>query len=193
MLTTTSRKLNGFSRGLNSVVLGCGCVFLVAMVVLICLQVVARYGFASPPAWTEELARYAMVWVGLLGASASYYERFDPALVKIPARAPRWLKLATATVRAAAVLLFLVPILWYCFFGPGMNLTRGFLNRNMTMMAETVPLPMIWVAIAVPTFIVLTFLHGLARTFATVTGTLEAAGDPDTAEADLTTDEKAPQ
>mgnify|MGYP005821448073 FL=1 len=61
MLTTTSRKLNGFSRGLNSVVLGCGCAFLVAMVVLICLQVVARHGFASPPAWTEERARYAMV------------------------------------------------------------------------------------------------------------------------------------
>ena len=186
MLTITSRKLNGFSRGLNSVVLGCGCAFLVAMVVLICLQVVARYGFASPPAWTEELARYAMVWVGLLGASASYYERFDPTLVRIPAGAPRWLKLATAAVRAAALLLFLLPILWYCIFGPGMNPTRGFLNRNLTMMAETVSLPMIWVAIAVPVFIVLTFLHGLARTFATLTGTAQT-------DADLTTDEKAPQ
>lgn len=184
MLNSTSRKLSCYSDGLNRLVLACGCAFLVAMVALICLQVVARYGFASPPAWTEELARYAMVWVGLLGASASYYERFDPVLVKIPARAPRWLKLATATVRASALLLFLVPILWYCFFGPGMNITRGFLNRNMSMMAETVPVPMIWVAIAVPVFIVLTFLHGLARTFNTINGTEDA---------DLTTDEKAPQ
>ncbi|MCA0943846.1 TRAP transporter small permease [Salipiger pacificus] len=179
-----SRRLNTFSRGLNRLVLACGCLFLVAMVALICLQVIARYGFASPPAWTEELARYAMVWVGLLGASASYYERFDPALVKIPARAPRWLKLATATVRALALLLFLVPILWYCFFGPGTNFTRGFLSRNMTMMAETVSMPMIWIAAAVPVFIVLTFLHGIARTFSTVTGAEDA---------DPTTHAKAPQ
>ncbi|WP_460274440.1 TRAP transporter small permease [Celeribacter sp. ULVN23_4] len=182
MLTSTSRKLSGISRRLNIIVLGCGCGFLLAMVVLICLQVVARYGFASPPAWTEELARYAMVWVGLLGASASFYERFDPALVNIPASAPRWLKLATSAVRAVALLLFLVPILWHCFFGPGMNFTRGFLNRNMTMMAETVPLPMIWVALAVPVFIAITFLHGLARTFSTLAGTEDA---------DMTTDEKA--
>jgi TRAP-type C4-dicarboxylate transport system permease small subunit len=62
-----------------------------------------------------------------------------------------------------------------------MNPTRGFLNRNLTMMAETVSLPMIWVAIAVPVFIVMTFLHGLARPFATLTGTPET-------DADLTTD-----
>ena len=34
---------------------------------LIAIQVVARYVFSEPPGWTEEGARYAMVWSGLLG------------------------------------------------------------------------------------------------------------------------------
>ena len=43
---------------------------MVLMVVLIGVQVVARYVWAAPPGWTEEGARYAMVWAGLLGATA---------------------------------------------------------------------------------------------------------------------------
>ncbi|HEY7804421.1 MAG TPA: TRAP transporter small permease subunit, partial [Orrella sp.] len=41
---------------------------LVAIAVLVAavmLQVIARYVFQSPPPWTEELARYAMIWAGL--------------------------------------------------------------------------------------------------------------------------------
>jgi TRAP-type transport system small permease protein len=40
--------------------------------VIICtvfLQVVARYVFNSPPAWSEELARYCQVWMVLLTSS----------------------------------------------------------------------------------------------------------------------------
>ena len=33
------------------------------------LQVVARYVFNSPPAWSEELARYCQVWMVLLTSS----------------------------------------------------------------------------------------------------------------------------
>jgi len=33
------------------------------------VQVVARYVFNRPPAWTEELARYSQVWIVLLASS----------------------------------------------------------------------------------------------------------------------------
>ncbi|WP_319499131.1 TRAP transporter small permease [uncultured Cohaesibacter sp.] len=168
MLVSLSKRLNGISLRINRITMAFACLFLVLMVAMICLQVIARYGFASPPAWTEEMARYAMVWVGLLGASASFHENFDPSLAKIPETFPRWLRLATALVRAIAVLVFLTPVLWYCFFGPGANFTRGFLSRNTTMVAETISMPLIFVAISVPIFIVVTLFHGLARTFSTL-------------------------
>ena len=45
-------------------------IFLFAIMVLVVfLQVVARYVFNSPPSWTEELARYCQVWIVILTSS----------------------------------------------------------------------------------------------------------------------------
>lgn len=41
---------------------------LVVLVVLMAAQVVARYVFGSPIAWTEELARFVMIWLGFMSA-----------------------------------------------------------------------------------------------------------------------------
>ncbi|MGO4839701.1 TRAP transporter small permease, partial [Rhizobiaceae sp. 2RAB30] len=56
---------------------------LVGMVCVIMLQVISRYGLRQPPAWTEELARYLMVWGGLLGATAAFRRATDPAVVQV--------------------------------------------------------------------------------------------------------------
>ena len=65
-----------------------GLVMLLVLVGAVSLQVVARYGFSAPPVWTEEAARYAMIWVGLMGAAMSFKARFDPALFT-PKTGPR--------------------------------------------------------------------------------------------------------
>jgi len=39
-----------------------------ALVIVVFFQVVARYVFNQPPAWSEELARYLQVWVILLAS-----------------------------------------------------------------------------------------------------------------------------
>jgi len=39
------------------------------LVVTVTWQVFSRYVLNDPSSWTDELARYAMVWLGLLGAS----------------------------------------------------------------------------------------------------------------------------
>ena len=56
---------------------------LALMVLLIAIQVIARYVFSEPPGWTEEGARYAMVWSGLLGATVAFKAGADPVLVKL--------------------------------------------------------------------------------------------------------------
>lgn len=43
--------------------------FFVILVAAVFLQVISRYIFNRPPAWTEELARYCQVWIILLASS----------------------------------------------------------------------------------------------------------------------------
>lgn len=165
-----AHTLTWLSDAVDRILRGVAVIFVVVMVATICLQVVARYGFASPPAWTEEAARYAMVWVGLLGASISYKVGFDPKLATIPDSFPHSLRLAAALLRGSSVVIFLGPILFYCFYGPGMNPVRSFLARNMQTTAESFDMPSIFVAASVPVFICAIFLHGLAHFASSLSG-----------------------
>lgn len=135
---------------------------LAVLVGAVMLQVVARYAFAQPPSWTEELARYAMIWAGLIGATLSFKRRFDPALFH-GATGSSWRAVAAGAIQSLVVLVFLLPILWHSFFGPGGNLARGFLTRHSRTTADALDFSTLWVAIAVPITIVVILIHLAAR------------------------------
>ncbi|MEM7504017.1 MAG: TRAP transporter small permease [Pseudomonadota bacterium] len=42
------------------------------MVASVVWQVLSRYLFVVPAAWTEELARFLLIWIGMLGAAFAY-------------------------------------------------------------------------------------------------------------------------
>ena len=42
------------------------------MVASVVWQVLSRYLFVVPAAWTEELARFLLIWIGMLGAAYAY-------------------------------------------------------------------------------------------------------------------------
>ena len=45
---------------------------LAMMVIVVTWQVVSRYALGDPSAWTEEVARMLLIWVGLLGGAYAY-------------------------------------------------------------------------------------------------------------------------
>ena len=47
-------------------------VLMTAMVFSVVWQVLSRYLFVVPAAWTEELARFLLIWIGMLGAAYAY-------------------------------------------------------------------------------------------------------------------------
>jgi TRAP-type C4-dicarboxylate transport system permease small subunit len=47
-------------------------VLMTAMVTSVVWQVLSRYLFVVPAAWTEELARFLLIWIGMLGAAYAY-------------------------------------------------------------------------------------------------------------------------
>jgi len=62
---------------------------LAVMTGLITWQVFARYALNRPPSWTEEIALYMMVWLGLLGASLGVREGIHIGVEMFVARLPR--------------------------------------------------------------------------------------------------------
>jgi|TARA_B100001971_G_C18037870_1_gene456030 TRAP-type C4-dicarboxylate transport system permease small subunit len=143
-----------------------------AMLAMISLQVVARYIFQSPPTWTEEMARFAMVWGGLLGAAVAFKHRFDPTLIKPPESGSKALMMAAATFRTAAVVIFMAPVLYFSIIGPGSSMARGFIGRSLERTADTLGFPMFYVAIAVPIAATVILIHLAARLAGDKTGVI---------------------
>ena len=135
---------------------------LALMVILIGIQVAARYLWRDPPGWTEEGARYAMVWAGLLGATISFRAGFDPVLAKFRMFDKGVLRVTASALRAIATVLFLGPILFFCVFGPNYDISRGYIARSAERSAEAIGVPMVWFTLALPIAIVVIFIHLLA-------------------------------
>lgn len=84
---------------------------MVGLVAAVSWQVISRYVFASPSSWTEEVARFLMIWIGLLGAAYAFRTRahlgLDLLPKKLTGRSAETLKLFTLVV----VVLFCVTVL----------------------------------------------------------------------------------
>ena len=61
--------LTSFRNLLDKSILFISSFALMLLVVTVTWQVFSRYVLNDPSSWTDELARYTMVWLGLLGAS----------------------------------------------------------------------------------------------------------------------------
>lgn len=128
--------------------------FFAIMLVLVLFQVVARYIFQGVPVWTEEAARYAMVWGGLLGASSAFRMDADPRLIQPPKSGPTWKIFVAFWARAAATVIFLGPVLYHA---------DKFLIRTYARTSDALGIPLAFVTVAVPIFVALVFFHLLAR------------------------------
>ncbi len=90
-----------------------------ALVITVCgvvlLQVLMRYLFAAPNPWSEELSRFAFIWVSLLGASLAVEHRahfgFDQVTKKLAPRVRRTVeRFAWAVVLAFSLVLITTGI-----------------------------------------------------------------------------------
>ncbi|SFQ69507.1 TRAP-type C4-dicarboxylate transport system, small permease component [Roseivivax halotolerans] len=155
-------RLNRLSWGLNRVALLGAALTVAVMLAAAGWQVIARYLLNQPPVWTEELARFSMVWGGLLGASCAYRLRRDPTLFPDALQAPGVRGLIFTLTRSLGVLSFILPILWFSLLGPGADPARGYLGRLFGRQAETMDVPMVVFGIAIPLAFALILFHVLA-------------------------------
>ncbi|WP_321489026.1 TRAP transporter small permease subunit [uncultured Hyphomonas sp.] len=141
-------------RRLNAGLLWISSGLLCAMVVLVLIQIVARYLLRDAPAWTEEGARYCMVWSALLAATCAFYEKADPALVKVDEESAARLQQATSVVRFICVLVFSGVLLVY---------SGGMLMRSALRRSEALDINLALITGVVPVFASVILFHAVVQ------------------------------
>ena len=105
-LVKLSRAVN---QWIEYVLFGLG----LSMSIIVAVQVFCRYVLNHSLFWSEELARYLLVWLTFLGASVAYYRSVHPGIDVIYARMPDTIrKVAAVTVHLLSITLFLVMIIF---------------------------------------------------------------------------------
>ncbi|MCC7046593.1 MAG: TRAP transporter small permease [Alphaproteobacteria bacterium] len=117
-------------------------VFLFLLIfVLVLAQVVCRYVFGSPLAWSEELARYAFMWLGMLAWSLGSRRRSHIAITFLAERFPAGARLALEIAVQASIIAFCALLVWH-----GVDLTQ----RNLDLPTVTLPISFALVYAIVP-------------------------------------------
>ncbi|MDE2730264.1 MAG: TRAP transporter small permease [Bacteroidota bacterium] len=132
------------ARGIVDSVLARAVAVLMGTLVLTVLwQVFTRFVLRDPSSWTEELARYLMIWVGLIGAAyaAGRHKHLAVDLLasRLSGRRARLLRIAVGV----CAILFAVSAL----FGGGTRLVWVMLKLGQTSASLQVPLGYVYLAL----------------------------------------------
>ncbi|WP_138379562.1 TRAP transporter small permease [Luteithermobacter gelatinilyticus] len=146
--------LSLLSEALNRICKTIASTGIVVMLVCILFQVMARYIFNEPPAWTEELARYAMIWAGFTGATVAFKGRADPALFSANKLVRPWLRKSALWFEAGAVFLFWIPVLLAM---------PQFLILQSQRASEALEIPNVAIVSVMPASILIILLHMIVR------------------------------
>lgn len=103
MTQQLQRIERGILRGVTTLSIG----IMVALCTVTFLQVVMRYVFQSPPFWSEEVARFLMVWVSFIGFNIVLVRRSEMTVTFFAERFP----LASQRLRETVVTVLIIGFL----------------------------------------------------------------------------------
>ncbi len=156
-----ARRVVRFGRHVNYVLERLTALLLAVMVGIVWYGVIDRYYLHTTGAWTEELARYVMIWAVFLAIPCCAYYREHIGLTMILDRfSPRWrLRIATA-LDLTGIAFFLVLLV----YGLKMTIEDGPTNyASIFGMRMTLPYASVPVCAALTLFmIVVTMIRDLA-------------------------------
>ena len=153
-------------------------ILMLALVASVSWQVISRYVFSSPSSWTEEVARFLLIWISLLGAAYAFRTRahlgLDLLPKKLTGRSAEMLKLFTLMI----VVVFSVTVL---IVGGGKLVA---LTWELRQYSAVLGLPIAFVYSVIPTTGALICVYAIAASqddsVTESDGTAEADGSADT-------------
>jgi TRAP-type C4-dicarboxylate transport system permease small subunit len=147
---TTQPRRSPVTRGLEGL-----CALLVAaMVVLLSIQVVGRYGFENPPEWTEELARMVFIYLTFVGGALAIVRNAHLRIESLHERlSPRRKTMLDIALTLVGV-MFLAVTVYY---------SVGLLGRLSHQPMTSVPISKAFMFAAVPVGCGLMLVYELLR------------------------------
>jgi TRAP-type transport system small permease protein len=122
------------------------CVFgtvtcLAVMVVVIFLQVIARYIFSTPLAWPEEVSRILMVWMTFFAAPYAFrnrlFIRLESGVSRFPLRAQRKIDVGINLLLLMLFMVFFKESLWMVMKGSVIRASS--INVSMGLVFAVMP------------------------------------------------------
>lgn len=137
-------------------------VFGLSMAVIVAVQVFFRYILNHSLFWSEELARYLLIWITFLGASSAYRRKGHPGIDMLYNRVSESVRRSLSiVVHLVSMMLFVIMIRYGIEF--------SYFVRMQISPALYIPKWVIYAIIPVSGMILI--IHALCFLFQTITGT----------------------
>jgi len=131
----------------------------VAMSAIVIAQVFCRYILNHSLFWSEELARYILVWLTFLGTCAAYYRGMHPGINLFSKRLPARLKHVAKIIVLLMSIAFFWVMIWY-------GIQFALFVKLQTTAALALPK---WIIFAIiPVSGIILTLHALAMLFSEI-------------------------
>ncbi|MBU2881684.1 TRAP transporter small permease [Psychrosphaera sp. B3R10] len=130
---------------------------MLAIVVTVSWQVFSRFILQSPSSFTEELSRYLLIWIGILGAAYAYKTKAHLGLDLFVEKLPTHIKTYARLLIEVLVIIFATCVMIY----GGVNLVALTLELKQTSAA--LGLQMGWVYSVIPLSGVLITLYAVTN------------------------------
>lgn len=154
LIRTLSRQVN---RSVEWCLFGLG----LGMVVVVAAQVFCRYVLNHSLFWSEELARYLLVWLTFLGATVAYHRGVHPSIDMLHTR------VGPAAARAMTVAGYLAALL---FFGVLTVYGLQFAHFVRAQISPALQIPKWTVMVILPVSGTILCLHTVERLIAALRG-----------------------
>jgi TRAP-type C4-dicarboxylate transport system permease small subunit len=126
----------------DKITLTAAAILLVIIAVVVNWGVFCRYVLFAPLPWSEQIPKYAMIWMGFLGASVGISRNRHIGFDILVARLPSVIRKLIIIAGRVLILSFLVMMTIY---GVSLAFEVGFISN-----APMLPIPMFYLFLAVP-------------------------------------------
>jgi TRAP-type C4-dicarboxylate transport system permease small subunit len=114
---------------------------MLAMVVVIFAQVVARYAFSNSLSWSEEVGRYLFVWMTFIGAAIAVRNRLHVSLDMFVTKFPSPLQKLCLVIGYVSMMIFTGVLIYGGY---------RFVMRGSQQISAAMQLPMHYVYVVLP-------------------------------------------
>jgi C4-dicarboxylate transporter DctQ subunit len=140
---------------LDKITLTIAAILLVTITVIVNWGVFCRYVLFAPLPWSEQIPKYAMIWMGFLGASVGISRNRHIGFDILVTRLPSMIRKLVIIAGHILILFFLVIMTIY---GVSFAFAVGFSSN-----APMLPIPMFYLFLAVPIGGVFMILQAMIR------------------------------